>query len=768
MGMNGGRWAFLLLVGLVSYFWLPALWHGKLIIHGDSAHHGLSLLWLHGQALAGQESLLWSSRIYGGHPLFAEGQGGFANPLNILSAWLFEPVYALGFFHWLTTIVGAAGVFCLCRVLGISRWSATFAAIAVSFSGSWLYNRHNLPISASLAWLPWLLAASEYWLRKPSLFRASLLAVPAALLVFAGYPQVAHGAALYALASLFAQPLQREGRDFLVRHWRTMLGTGMLAILLAIGLAAIQFLPLIELVGQSHRSQGIAVVFGGIMPPDFYLRGLLYPYFGSDLHGINLPNLANIAVLLLAGLLIFFRAPVRIVGQALGTFLLFNLSLGAISPVFRLAYDYQLIPGLHFYRIMYPFFPVAVIGFSVIAAFILDTLSGRILVNLWSVFQRHKILLLAGLAGFAGGLLYLCFHYYSPLYTKWNFLAPALLVAVFLVLGLLDKRRWFPLCAVLILALDALAFRMHFIDFFERKILEQPEIVRVIAAEPDRQDFRVMDASSGGLMSMLGPADPSLAFQYRRLATALSPFPMALQWKIPSINGVLALPLSRRTLLDPLLEAEVNGSQGNRPGLRLIDILGIRYISRDAPVSSPGLSLQAQDREHNVFIYRNAAAKPRFQVYWNARAVDMPEQVLAGLQGASSETLFVENLPGETFSSVPACVACAVPHIEVVEARATRYKLNVEVAQEAWLFLADANYPGWQATVNGLKQPVYSAQVLGKAVRLKPGRNEVVIRYVPWSFYGGAALSGVTLLLVLFIFFRHARAHQPTTRSNAS
>lgn len=766
--MKDGRWSFLLLVGLVSLFWLPALWQSKLIIHGDSAHHGLSLLWLHGQALAGQESLLWSNRIYGGHPLFAEGQGGFANPLNILSAWLFDPAYALGFFYWLSTIVGAAGVFCLCRVLGISRWSATFAAIAVSFSGSWLYNRHNLPISASLAWLPWLLAANEYWLRQPSVFRACLLAIPAALLVFAGYPQVAHGAALYALTSLLVQPLQRESREFVFRNWRTLLVTGLLAIVLAIGLSAIQFLPLIELVGQSHRSQGTAVIFGGFLPPEFYLRGLLYPYFGTNPNGINLPNLANISVLLLAGLLIFFRAPVRILGQVLGTFLLFNLSLGAISPVFHLAYDYQLIPGLHNYRIMYPFFPVAVVGFSVIAAFILDALSGTIFASLWSVFQKHTVFLVAGLSGFAGGLLYLCFHYFSPLYSKWIFLAPALLVAIFLLLGLLGKRQWFPICAVLILALDVLGLRMHVIDFFDRKILEQPDIVRAIAAEPDRQDFRVMDLSTGGLMSMLGPTDPSLAFEYRRLLGALSPFPMALQWKIPSINGVLALPLTRRIMLDPPLEAEVNGSQGNRPGLRLIDILGIRYISRDAALSNPGLSLYSHDLAHHVFIYRNPTAKPRFQIYWNVRAVDRPEQALAGLQEASAETLFVEKLSAETFSSSPPCAACAAPHIDVVEARAMRYKVNVEVTQEAWLFLADANYPGWQATVNGARQPVYSAQVLGKAVRLKPGRNEVVIRYVPWSFYGGAALSGVTLLLVLFILFRHGRAHQPATRSNAS
>jgi uncharacterized membrane protein YfhO len=80
-----------------------------------------------------------------------------------------------------------------------------------------------------------------------------------------------------------------------------------------------------------------------------------------------------------------------------------------------------------------------------------------------------------------------------------------------------------------------------------------------------------------------------------------------------------------------------------------------------------------------------------------------------------------------------------------------RYKVNVNVPRDAWLFLADANYPGWLAAVNGLRQPVYSAQVLGKAVPLKAGRNEVTIRYVPRSFYGGATLSGLTLLLVLGI-----------------
>jgi hypothetical protein len=756
-----GRFAFLFVLALVTWFWLPSLWNSKLIIHGDSGLHGLPLLWLHHQALAGHESLLWSSRVYGGHPLFAESQGGFANPINILSAWLFEPLYALGFLHWLTVVAGAGGVFCLCRVLGISRWSATFASIATVFSGFWVPSVQNLPISTTLAWVPWLLAAAEYWLKQPSSARAVLLAIPAALLVFAGYPQLTHGTIVYLLVSLLAQPLQCDGRAFVARHWRPLLASGLLALVLAIGLAAIQLLPLFELARLSHRSQGTIVLFDGFIAPAFYLKGLFYFYLGDDSQGINMPNLANTAVLMLAGLILFFRTPARILGHALGTFLLFNLALGSASPLFRLLYEYHLIPGLHFFRGMQMYFPLAVAGFAVVAAFMLDALSGDLRPALREWLARNPIAAGIALAAYGGSLAFLCHHYYSPIYTLLNLLAPLLMVMLYPLSALLGKRRWFPLLAVLVLTLDVLILRMHAIHFFDRQIADQPQVIRSIAAELDLQDYHVMDGSSGLAMVFLASTNPAVEPSYRRMIEALCPFPSAMQWRIPSINGVLALPLSRRAMLDPVLTAEVDGTQGNRPGLRLIDILGIRYVSRDAAVANPSLPLYSHDVEHKVFIYRNPAAKPRFQVYWDARAVENPEEALSGLQATRSETLFLERPPTGNLVLPGPCPACSSPTatVEVLEAKAVRYRVNVDVPRDAWLFLADANYPGWQATVNGVKQPVYSAQVLGKAVRLKAGRNEVIIRFVPWSFYLGAALSGLTLLLVLFILLKQPIAN---------
>ena len=117
--------AVLLYSALVSYFWWPSLWDGQLIIHADSAHHGLSLLQMLQQWLQGsRETLMWSSDIYGGHPLFAESQGGFLNPLNLLAALLFEPIYGVGVLHWADMLLAGYGVYALCRVLRLSPWAA--------------------------------------------------------------------------------------------------------------------------------------------------------------------------------------------------------------------------------------------------------------------------------------------------------------------------------------------------------------------------------------------------------------------------------------------------------------------------------------------------------------------------------------------------------------------------------------------------------------------------------------------------------------------
>lgn len=79
--------------------------------------------------------------------------------------------------------------------------------------------------------------------------------------------------------------------------------------------------------------------------------------------------------------------------------------------------------------------------------------------------------------------------------------------------------------------------------------------------------------------------------------------------------------------------------------------------------------------------------------------------------------------------------------IEVLSATATEYHFRVRADRPAWLFLADANYPGWTASVDGARAPVFSAEVLGKAVPISAGSHEIVVRFSSPSFIWGLTVS---------------------------
>ena len=89
------NWPWLLLVAAMPVlFYYPVLFQQRTQIHGEGVSVGIALMHMLSSALQGETGLLWTTSIYGGHPIFAEGQGGFANPLHLLLAWLLSPVAA--------------------------------------------------------------------------------------------------------------------------------------------------------------------------------------------------------------------------------------------------------------------------------------------------------------------------------------------------------------------------------------------------------------------------------------------------------------------------------------------------------------------------------------------------------------------------------------------------------------------------------------------------------------------------------------------------
>jgi hypothetical protein len=65
------------------------------------------------------------------------------------------------------------------------------------------------------------------------------------------------------------------------------------------------------------------------------------------------------------------------------------------------------------------------------------------------------------------------------------------------------------------------------------------------------------------------------------------------------------------------------------------------------------------------------------------------------------------------------------------------------------LVLADAYYPGWEATVSGQSVPVLRANIMFRAVVLPPGEHEVQFTYVPRSLALGLLLSAIAAVVWL-------------------
>ena len=96
--------------------------------------------------------------------------------------------------------------------------------------------------------------------------------------------------------------------------------------------------------------------------------------------------------------------------------------------------------------------------------------------------------------------------------------------------------------------------------------------------------------------------------------------------------------------------------------------------------------------------------------------------------------------------------------VEIVEYNHNHALLQVQSPAPAFLILADAHYPGWQASLNGQPVPILRANVMFRAVAVPEGASEVIFTFEPqmWrsALYAGFCLWAIALIALLFIWRR--------------
>lgn len=221
----------------------------------------------------------------------------------------------------------------------------------------------------------------------------------------------------------------------------------------------------------------------------------------------------------------------------------------------------------------------------------------------------------------------------------------------------------------------------------------------------------------------------------------------------------------------------------------LVDMLNIRYwLSGAAPSDKwqlvysrpPGLAPHARFEPYwdaQLRVFENRQVMPRAFVAYQARlAHDEAEEarwvaqpdfdphrfaVLGPVPVAARRSMPSWPAPPPPSLPPPSSAGPVVQPARVLEYSRHRVVIEAEAQAAAVLILADAYYPGWSATVDGLPQPIYPANLALRAVPLAAGKHRIEFRYDQQPLRRGALLSALGLLLLIGLWLGLARRTGP-------
>jgi hypothetical protein len=175
----------------------------------------------------------------------------------------------------------------------------------------------------------------------------------------------------------------------------------------------------------------------------------------------------------------------------------------------------------------------------------------------------------------------------------------------------------------------------------------------------------------------------------------------------------------------------------------LLDFTGLRFILMPSALPVPARFWRRTIAERSS-LYENPAAFPRARLVSALRIAkdDREAEQLLREPGFDprAETILESDHP--LTSSAEGAIAWK-------ERTPDRISLEVTSKAVAILVLADSDYPGWEATVDGAPVVIHRANVSFRAVEVPPGSHRVEFRFRPSSARYGLIASTCFLFLTL-------------------
>lgn len=725
-------------------------------------HHHL------GQRLGDGDVPLWDPHRFGGSPFAADIAVGAWYPPN----WL----YALGNFLLTFTLIGMASslaallvTYWFLRVLELHPYAAALGAVVFAFSAFAVKWATNETVVASTIWMALPLGGLEVARRGRPWRGIGLAALGLALVVVGGHAQVA----LYVWLSVFlwvvvgvaatalaywrrqrsASPGDEPVRNTpLVQQLVRAAVPAAVAVVLAVGLGAVQLLPARELSAEIVRQRTTFEVARSGFLAHRQLSTLLVPdYLGTPVDrnyagpGVNYTETA-----LYAGLL---TVPLAAAGllhrrrRAVAFFVLLG-AIGILGATGTPGVLYRLLLSLPgFSRTLSAGRLLVLFDFAMgcLAALGLDRL-----IRAGGADRRLLQILGGAYVGVAGAVLWLTIgHPGTPLPDAYVFARGVRAIAVLALGGVVFAAftrvpaAWTARLALVVVGLASVDLWMsgyRFNAFHEpREVYPATQTVQAIRDAPGPRsryaelgEFHLPpnDALVHGQYG-LGGYDPLIP---RRTVELLS---VAEDQTARALTNFLG-PFAPETARSPVF-----------------DLLGVnRLIAPPSIELGPGVSTVLPGPP--VVLARPGAFPPSFLV----RCWDLvPErEVLTRLSNMSSVQLrstavLADNASSRRGLPTRQPTGCdgpaggtAGPAARIDRYQAEHVSIRTHDDEPGLLILSDSWFPGWEATVDGERVPVLRVDHALRGVVLPAGEHRVEFRYRPASFRGGALLSVATLV----------------------
>jgi hypothetical protein len=195
-------------------------------------------------------------------------------------------------------------------------------------------------------------------------------------------------------------------------------------------------------------------------------------------------------------------------------------------------------------------------------------------------------------------------------------------------------------------------------------------------------------------------------------------------------------------------------------GLQASGTGNLRFACYYAPYDGLVFESPAEDTR----VYLNEGYFPRAFVVYRAKVVPQAEAALGRLTEPGFDlrnvVVLEETPPPEHVLSADVPTGDKET-IEITDYRLNNVTLRTRTPAPGYLILADANYPGWRATVDGQEAHVYQADYVLRAVYLPPGEHEVRFFFRPASLVFGAGVSATALFMWLGLLLYDARQQRP-------